>query len=120
MYWDQLSEYIPTVVAAKITNEQIGIYSDSSRTYYALHCHILEKFAHIILTLHQILFAASEFMHCSHVYGFKIDEQFRFPWMLALNPSRSELCLTFRFLQKCVGRADTHIHNHLITFRKMF
>jgi hypothetical protein len=52
MYWDQLSEYIPTVVAAKVTNEQIGTYLNSSRTYYIFHHPILEEFAHVVLALH--------------------------------------------------------------------
>jgi hypothetical protein len=120
VYWDQLSEHISTVVTAKATDKQIGSYPDGPNTYYALHCPILEEFAHVILALHQILLAASESVHSSHIYGFKIGEQFCFLRMLAQNSSRSKLCLAFGVLQKIVGKADIHIHNHLITFRKVF
>jgi hypothetical protein len=120
MYWSQLAEYIDQVVQVKITNEVIGSYSDGSRTVFALHRPMLEEFAHAILALHQILFAASEFVHSSHIYGFKIDEEFRFLCMLAHNPSCSELHLTFGVLQKHASMAATHIRNHLITFGKMF
>jgi hypothetical protein len=120
MYWSQLVEYVDQVVQVGVMNEVIGSYLDGSRTVFALHCPMLEEFTHAILALHQILFATSEFVHSSHIYGFKIDEEFRFLCMLAHNPSCSELHLTFGVLQKCAGMAATHIRNHLITFSKMF
>ncbi|KAF8187318.1 hypothetical protein K438DRAFT_1549660, partial [Mycena galopus ATCC 62051] len=120
--WETLEEGIAKFKEEKTARHGLLEFRhpSSTSTVYSLGSFYLDRFAHLVLAVTQILDGLNKFLGNCPQKSFLLDPEWKFLHLMELNSSRTVILMMFTTLQLRLVNASLHIRKFLQTVQRMY